>query len=58
MSENKNDDNLTSYQIKDINKTVWRMFRAKSLMAGFNSANECLIKLIKMVVKDKISVKK
>ena len=51
-------ENMITYQIKDIDKSIWRTFRAKCIMAGFNSANECLTKLIKMYVRDKISVKK
>jgi hypothetical protein len=47
----------TTYQIRDIDKAVWRQFRARCIMAGFNSANECLNKLINMYVKDEISVK-
>jgi hypothetical protein len=50
-------NNKITYQIKDIDKAVWRHFRAKCIMAGFNSANECLNKLIIMYVKDKINVK-
>ena len=53
MSDNK----TTSYLIRGIDKTVWRQFRARCIMAGFNSANECLNKLINMYVRDKINVK-
>ena len=53
MSDNK----TTSYLIRGIDKTVWRQFRAKCIMAGFNTANECLNKLIHMHVKDEIDVK-
>ena len=51
-------NNTITYQIKDVDKVVWRTFRAKCIMAGFNSANECLIELIGMYVKDKVDVKK
>ena len=55
---NNNDNDLTVYTLKDIDKTVWRMFKAKCLMAGFNTAGDGLKKLIAMFVRDKINVKK
>lgn len=48
----------TVTQVKNIDKMVWRCFRAKSIMNGFDSANECLNELIKLFAKDKINVKK
>ena len=48
----------TMYQVREIDRTIWRTFRAKCIMNGFNSANECLLKLIAMYAKDKIDVKK
>ena len=54
---NNNDNNLTVYMLKDIDKTVWRMFKAKCLIAGFNTAGDGLKKLIVMFVGDEIDVK-
>ena len=48
----------TVTQVKNINSLIWRKFRAKSIMNGFDSANECLNELIKLFAKDKINVKK
>jgi hypothetical protein len=48
----------TVTQIKNIDKVVWRMFRAKSLMSGFNSTSECLLRLISMYAKDEINAVK
>ena len=48
----------TVTQIKNIDKIIWRSFRAKSIMNGFNSTNECLNELIKLFAKDKINVVK
>ena len=48
----------TMTQIKNIDKVVWRKFRAKSIMSGFDSANECLLTLIGMYAKDKINAHK
>ena len=48
----------TVTQIKNIDKVTWRMFRAKSLMSGFDSANECLLELIYLYAKDKINAVK
>ena len=45
----------TMCQVKNIDKVVWRKFRAKSIMSGFDSANECLLKLIGMYARDKIN---
>ena len=44
----------TMYQIKNIDKTLWRSFKAKCIMSGFGSINECLLKLITMYAKDEI----
>ena len=46
----------TMTQVKNIDKILWRQFRAKSIMSGFDSANECLLKLIGMYARDKINV--
>ena len=48
----------TCCQVKNIDKFLWRKFRAKSIMSGFNSANECLLELISMYAKDKINAYK
>ena len=48
----------TVTQIKNIHKNLWRMFRAKSIMSGFDSANECLLELISMYAKDKVNAVK
>lgn len=48
----------TVTQIKNIDKIIWRSFRAKSIMNGFDSTNECLNELIKLFAKDKINVVK
>ena len=45
----------TMTQVKNIDKILWRQFRAKSIMSGFDSANECLLKLIGMYARDKIN---
>ena len=45
----------TMYQIKNIDKTLWRTFRAKCIMSVFDSANECLLNLITMYTRDKIN---
>ena len=44
----------TMTQIKNIDKATWRIFRAKSIMNGFNSSNECLLHLINLYAGDKI----
>ena len=46
------------YQIKNIDKTLWRSFRAKCIMSGFDSINECLATLITMYAKDEIDAVK
>tara|TARA_Y100001963_G_scaffold130971_1_gene187779 strand:+ start:276 stop:440 length:165 start_codon:yes stop_codon:yes gene_type:complete len=46
----------TVTQIKNIDKIIWRSFRAKSIMNGFDSTNECLNELIKLFAKDEINV--
>jgi hypothetical protein len=46
----------TVTQVKNIDKIIWRSFRAKSIMNGFDSTNECLNELIKLFAKDKINV--
>ena len=48
----------TVTQIKNIDKIIWRSFRAKSIMNGFDSTNEGLNELIKLFAKDKINVVK
>ena len=48
----------TVTQIKNIDKIIWRSFRAKSIMNGFDSTNECLNELIKLFAKDKINAVK
>lgn len=48
----------TMTQVKNIDKILWRQFRAKSIMSGFDSANECLLTLIRMYAKDKINAYK
>ena len=37
----------TTYIIKDIDKDVWRKFKGKSILNGYNSAADCLRQLIK-----------
>ena len=44
----------TMTQVKNIDKTIWRMFRAKSIMNGYNSTNECLLRLIGLYAEDRI----
>ena len=39
--------NKTTYLIKDIERDVWKKFRAKCLVNQYNSAGECLRQLIK-----------
>ena len=36
----------TTYIIKDIDKKTWKRFRAKALLAGYNSAAELLRMMI------------
>jgi hypothetical protein len=48
----------TVTQVKNIDKLIWRSFRAKSIMNGFDSTNECLNELIVLFAKDKINVVK
>ena len=48
----------TMTQVKNIDKATWRIFRAKSIMNGFNSSNECLLELITLYAKDKINAVK
>ena len=45
----------TVTQVKNIDKMVWRCFRAKSIMNGFDSSNECLNRLIELFAKDEIN---
>ena len=37
----------TTYIIKNLDRTIWKKFRAKCLINGYNSAAELLRKLIK-----------
>ena len=48
----------TVTQIKNIDKLIWRKFRAKSIMNGFDSANECMNQLIRLFARDKINAVK
>ena len=48
----------TVTQIKNIDKLVWRKFRAKSIMSGFDSTSECLNELIRLFSRDKINAVK
>ena len=48
----------TVTQVKNINRLIWRKFRAKSIMNGFDSSNECLNKLIELFAEDKINAVK
>ena len=45
----------TMTQVKNINKATWRLFRAKAIMNGYNSTNECLLRLIGLYAEDKIN---
>ena len=45
----------TVTQVKNIDRLVWRKFRAKSIMNGFDSSNECLNELIRLFARDKIN---
>ena len=48
----------TVTQVKNIDKLIWRKFRAKSIMNGFDSSNECLNELIELFARDKINAVK
>jgi len=43
MSENK-----TSYIIKDINKDVWKRFKGRAYLSGFDNVGICLREFIKV----------
>ena len=43
MSENK-----TSYIIKDINKDVWKRFKGRAYLGGFDNVGICLREFIKV----------
>ena len=43
MSENK-----TSYIIKDINKDVWKRFKGRAYLSGFDNVGNCLREFIKV----------
>ena len=54
----KMSNETTVTQVKNINRLIWRKFRAKSIMNGFDSSNECLNKLIELFAEDKINAVK
>ena len=54
----KMSNETTVTQVKNINRLIWRKFRAKSIMNGFDSSNECLNKLIELFAKDEINAVK
>ena len=51
----KMSNETTVTQVKNINRLIWRKFRAKSIMNGFDSSNECLNRLIELFAKDEIN---
>ena len=54
----KMSNETTVTQVKNIDKLIWRKFRAKSIMNGFDSSNECLNELIELFARDKINAVK
>tara|TARA_R100000781_G_scaffold104079_1_gene67767 strand:- start:314 stop:517 length:204 start_codon:yes stop_codon:yes gene_type:complete len=54
----KMSNETTVTQVKNINRLIWRKFRAKSIMNGFDSSNECLNRLIELFAKDEINAVK
>tara|TARA_R110002020_G_scaffold456726_1_gene673345 strand:+ start:877 stop:1041 length:165 start_codon:yes stop_codon:yes gene_type:complete len=54
MSNKKNH----SYLLNNIDKDIWRQFKATALMRGFDSAGGCLRAFIEQYNKGDISVKR
>ena len=44
----------TNYLLTNINKDLWRKFKGKALLSGFNTAGECLRSYIESYSEKKI----